>query len=199
MVELLLVLVVIGLLAAIAFPILHGSYERYRLKEQVELVRTELARARLKAVDTGVAYQFLYEPNGEAFVVVPFEFDSDVVPAERGSGGVAESSVSLSSRYPMVSMKLPKGFTFESDPEIQQTQQTTEAFPLSDTILKELPNARELAGVAWSSPIVFRPEGEAEALVFSFIVKDEQKRYMRLSVRAFTGAVSVGPVQQAKR
>lgn len=195
LVELLLVLLVIGIITAIAFPILSDSYQQYQLKEQVEVARTHLVRCRLNAIDTGVAYQFRYDVGGRALLVVPFELDADVM----ADGDTRGSNVSLSSRYPLFAMKLPEGFTFENDPNVQDVPKTNDVVPPPPVIMKELPNQGDLQGANWSSPIVFRPEGEAEAAVFSFIVKDAAKRFVRLTVRPFTGAVYVGNVEQAKR
>lgn len=195
MLELLLVLVVVTLLAAIAFPILAGSYDRYKLSEQVEVARVQLARARLYAVDTGVAYQFRYEPGGQNFIVVPFEVDSDI----QENGEATGEGGAISDRYPLVSMKLPKGYTFEHDPEAAAQQpKSNQVVGVPSMIMDALPDARGLTGTSWSPPIVFRPEGEAEATVFSFIVKDEQKRFIRLTVRPLTGAISVGKVEQGR-
>ena len=71
--ELLFVLTILVILAALALPRVMGMYESHQLQTAVENVRAHLAASRMRAIDTGLVYQFRYEPNGQRFSVTPFE------------------------------------------------------------------------------------------------------------------------------
>jgi len=192
--ELLLVLAVLLLLAGIAAPALITAYDKHLFRQDVEEVRTRLARTRLHAVDTGVLYQFRFEPGGRRYLVVPLEIDSDAAPNATGTSNTS----SLSTRYPMHAGLLREAMSFEL---IEDTDTAPPAMPdippVPEALLQGFPDATELAGVSWSPPIVFRPDGEAEEAAF-FIV-DDDKRSVRFHVRSLTGAVSVGDIQQEKQ
>lgn len=45
----------------------------YRLRQAGQLVQARLAGARVHAIDTGFEYQFLFEPGGQRFLVLPHD------------------------------------------------------------------------------------------------------------------------------
>jgi prepilin-type N-terminal cleavage/methylation domain-containing protein len=167
--ELLLVLGILLILAGIAFPGVMRMYDRHQLQTAVENVRAHLAASRMRAIDTGLVYQFSYEPNGQSFSVTPFE---------------AAEGHSL----PTLEGTLPESFRFESPDDDQISTP-----PLSST---SLPGASTAGGSILNQQmlILFVPDGSATEAALDIV--DEQKRFVRLSVRGLTGAVKVGRVQQ---
>jgi Tfp pilus assembly protein FimT len=95
MFELLLVLGILLAITAIVWPRVHLMYERHRLQSGVENMRAHLAGTRLRAIETGVIYQFVYEPGGQSFEVLPLE----------SSDGTS---------LPTVSGRLPDNMQFEA-------------------------------------------------------------------------------------
>jgi hypothetical protein len=63
--------------------------------------------------------------------------------------------------------------------------------------LRDLPNASALADVSWSAPVVFKTSGAATQT--SFEVRDNDSRYVEVTIRGLTGAASVSSVQQKGR
>ena len=167
--ELLFVLTILVILAALALPRVMGMYESHQLQTAVENVRAHLAASRMRAIDTGLVYQFRYEPNGQRFSVTPFE---------------AAEGHSL----PTLGGTLPESFRFEStDDDListlsqSSTSLTGESLAGSSTLNQQL-------------LILFVPDGSATEATLDVV--DEQNRFVRLSVRGLTGAVTVGGIQQ---
>jgi prepilin-type N-terminal cleavage/methylation domain-containing protein len=167
--ELLFVLTILVILAALALPRVMGMYESHQLQTAVENVRAHLAASRMRAIDTGLVYQFRYEPNGQRFSVTPFE---------------AAEGHSL----PTLEGTLPESFRFEStDDDListlsqSSTSLTGESLAGSSTLNQQL-------------LILFVPDGSATEATLDVV--DEQNRFVRLSVRGLTGAVTVGGIQQ---
>ena len=170
--ELVFVLAILLILAAITLPRVMGMYDRHRLQAAVEDVRAHLAGSRLRAIDTGVVYQFIYEPNGQRYFVLPLEAAAGtLLPALEG--------------------RLPESLRFDSTDVVQ-----IPAMQLSGTSSAGTDQAGTSAdgGSTWSAPILFAPDGSATEAALDVI--DEENRFVRLSIRGLTAAVTVGEVQQ---
>ena len=147
LVELLLVLAILGLIAAAAWPSVLRMQADHDLSAAMEDVRQQLGNARTWAIHSGLTYQFRFEPNGQRFCVIPFEAEQSSAAASNGNvppmimhrsaGAVAKKLTFLS----VNSGGLPPGQK------------------IPNTAFQGLPNAGELAGVGWSGPLVFTPEG----------------------------------------
>jgi prepilin-type N-terminal cleavage/methylation domain-containing protein len=66
--EIILVLAVIALAAAIIVPSVSSAFTVYHLERAAEDLRTRLARTRLQAMEWGVPYAFTYKPNNDQFI-----------------------------------------------------------------------------------------------------------------------------------
>jgi len=179
--ELLLVLTLLLVAAAISWPTVVGLYQRHQLQTAAEQVRVQLSGARVRAIQSGAVYQFRFEPGGQRFLVVPFD-----VAAPSGD---IDSSTDNGGSF---SGTLPEGMRF----------QASEAYPITVAQmgaewLAALPDAQQLQSVGWSSPFLFSPDGSA-ATDSTFDVVDENERFVSLSVRGLTAAVAVGPVLQRR-
>ena len=193
MLEILLVLALLVIFAGIAVVLVTPAYQRHQVESVGEEVRAKLARVRIHAVDNGLRYQFRYKPGERDYLIVPDEIDAD---AE--SGG--DSSTDLSTRYPMFSLKLPAGYRFASNFDLQSTgsQNTEPVFlPIREEILKSFPNANDLSDAPSWSAVLFLPDGSATPATIT--IRDEQKRSITLTVRELTGAVTMGQVKQEAR
>jgi prepilin-type N-terminal cleavage/methylation domain-containing protein len=167
--ELTLVLAILLVLAGLAWPGIQRTYRQHQLQTAVEDVRGHLAACRMKAIDTGLVYQFVYETGGRRYYVLPFEADD-------GSSSAAP---------PSISGELGETLQFE-DPE----GAAADGVPLPAVGR----SAGDLLGAGGlSTPILFSPDGTATDA--SFDVVDDEGQYVRLSVRGLTAAVSVDVVR----
>ena len=71
--EVLLVLVVLTLIAATAWPSLERSFADQRLRDAADLVRAEWSGARAEAMRSGITQQFHYTPQEQTYWVQPCE------------------------------------------------------------------------------------------------------------------------------
>ena len=69
--ELALVLAIIGVMAALVIPPVTGAFKNEKLRKAGELVRNEFAKARIRAMESGVTYEFKYVIGGSNFQVNP--------------------------------------------------------------------------------------------------------------------------------
>jgi prepilin-type N-terminal cleavage/methylation domain-containing protein len=96
--ELVLVLALIVLLAAMAYPSLDAMYADLKVQAAADEVRAAWVTARTQAVNEGRAYRFAVIPNGDRFRVAP-------LAGGAGSSAGADRSV-------VGERTLPKGITF---------------------------------------------------------------------------------------
>jgi prepilin-type N-terminal cleavage/methylation domain-containing protein len=182
--EMLLVLMTILVILAVVYPSLQRQLGQHQLQDATEQVRSKLAGTRVRAIDSSVIYQFLYEPGGRWFLVIPFEQEA-VDPS------AAIQAVPLEYR---ATGRLPEGFEFRpSDPSEPM------GGSLAQEILSTIPGSIELTSVRWSLPILFFPDGTASESAFEVYDNKPRRNYMELSVRSLTGAVSVSRVRQEEQ
>ena len=188
LIELLLAMAVLVVMAGIAWPVMQGQFQRYLLKNEVEKVRAKLAGTRIRAIDSGLIYQFLYEPGGRNFIVVPFEgIETEAEQVDAGEGGLYRIAGSLS-----------ENVMFETPENVAMTsQELPDVGVISGDFLSGLPGSLELSSVSWSQPILFYPDGTAVSAAFNVV--DTKKQFVRISVRELTGAVSVDQIRQETR
>ncbi len=69
--ELIIVLSIIVAILAFAWPSLRGGFAKKSLRYAAKYLRAELAEARIQAIRTGTPWEFLFEPGGNRFLVIP--------------------------------------------------------------------------------------------------------------------------------
>jgi prepilin-type N-terminal cleavage/methylation domain-containing protein len=182
--EMMLVLGVVAVFLGMTLPSVMKIFGQQKLTESAEKVRTAIASARARAIDSGIIYQFCCEPKGSNYVVVPFE--ADHVNSRDASQSGAINLVSRGSG------RLPAGVFFNTAALGMSGVVATGLGPhkLAPAALDGLPNASDLGNVAWAPPILFKPDGSA-TMDAEIIVSDSRSQSVKLHVRAFTGSVSM--------
>jgi hypothetical protein len=190
----LLVLGVIAAFAGMTVPSVLRMHGQRKLTESAERVRAMAASARVRAIESGLVYQFCCETNGNHFVVVPFE--ADHASATGGGTGAQAAPVNMLSRAYGV---LPKGVVFSSTVMgiSGNLVASSGSHKIAMTFLEGLPNASDLANLNWSQPILFNSDGSANADA-QIVVSDSKAQHITLRVRAFTGAVSMERISAGK-
>jgi prepilin-type N-terminal cleavage/methylation domain-containing protein len=183
--EMLVVLGILVTVTALAQPALRGALGDSRLRSAAKLVRVELSKARLRAMQSGIAQQFRYQLGKNRFQIVPAvaveqaelgrtgrktgrddarsaRTDRQAVTAEAGTAGAPEE---------LPSQELPDGICFE--PAVVE------------------PSA-VVAGSeeGWSDPIVFYPNGRTKNAQIR--IKGERNTVVDVSLRGLTGVATAG-------
>jgi prepilin-type N-terminal cleavage/methylation domain-containing protein len=192
--EIMLVLAVLVVIAALTLPALDGPMENHRLRVSGDVVRVQWSHARVKAMETGRTYVFKYQPEQQNFKLEPWYMEddyleSDVVlgfgggPMAGGAGGIqavdASSPDGIATPTTTELGELPEGVTFVGS----ETELDDRSAFLSAT------TAGGEEDLLWSSPIFFYPDGTSSTA--RLLMMNRRSRYVMVSVRGLTGVVLV--------
>ena len=164
--ELMVVLAIIVILAAVAFPTYDAMSGSFRVTEAVDMVRARWAESRAHAMSEGRPYRFSVIPNQGNYRLAPDGPEFWPTGTDDGSALVMEST-------------LPKGVRFRLDEAGQGSNPTLSPSPAGGG-----------DGGAWHPVALFLPDGTAQEdreIVFAAT----GARPVALKLRALTGAVTV--------
>ncbi len=209
--ELMIVLALLALLVAIAWPSLSRPLLRSATQQAARQLATDLARARLNAIDTQRTMVVRYEPGAARYTIVPADTISDTSQANSSQGTFDDELTALdvsdesSTREDLeITAQLPEDVVFQdpadaADDEIpadstlgrllsDERQQTEEVKPLVQDDKDE---------TNWSHPILVYPTGRAENAQFVLLGPDGYR--VTVTLRGLTGAVTIGPLAHELR
>lgn len=178
--ELLLVLAIMTLVIGFTWPSLDRLFAHHQLRQSVDLLSARLAFGRVCALETGLAYQFRYEPGGRRFLLVPFDKEFDVAEGSDEKAGGKH-------RARRVVGMLPAVCRFEGGDSFSD-----KGGAIPDEWLSGLPDAGDYSGALWSGPVLFHPDGTATN--FEVVVRGRRDEQVRLTLRGLTSGVTVAPV-----
>jgi Tfp pilus assembly protein FimT len=170
--ELLLVLVILVLVGATAWPMLDRSLADQRLRDAADLVRGEWSRARAQAMASGVACQFRYTPEDRTYWVEPcdiYEAATEQTPD---------------------TMQLPEEVTFVKSSTTKEGEETTPS--------EKGPTAASADGSPGTADdsavetIVFMPDGTCSSAEVT--LRNEYDRGVVVSINGLTAIAAVGEV-----
>jgi prepilin-type N-terminal cleavage/methylation domain-containing protein len=174
--ELLLVLAILLILAALAFPSLDSMYGSFKVTAAADQVRSAFAQARDRAINDGVAYRFCVVPGKGNFRIAP-----DLDDFWKGNDGAAANADPANPPL-ILDDALPKGVRFTTSKGSADTG--------SDTIVS--PGGVDPS--TWSSPTVFLPDGTARDDM-EYNLSTRGARPIVVHVRGLTGVVSTHTVK----
>lgn len=169
--EMLVVLGLLVMVAALAQPALRSALGDSRLRSAARQVRAELAKTRLRAMQSGTAQRFRYQPGAGRFEVAPANYDAETelttVSNERRTAEVSAEEKLPTPGENVVEQDLPDGVAFECGEESEEIAVDEEG---------------------WSEPIVFYPNGRtADARIR---LRGERNAVVDLSLRGLTGVAT---------
>jgi prepilin-type N-terminal cleavage/methylation domain-containing protein len=185
--ELLIVLAILTTIVALSWPALEQFYTDYRVRQGGHLVQARMAGARVHAIDTGVDYQFRFEPGGQRFLILPNDTQALLSPTGATQTGGATR------RIPKIAGRLPSPKA-HFDPA--STGGSTGQQVPSDW-LSGIKDAGDLNSVNWSAPILFHADGSATNA--QVMIADNKSRFVTVTIRALTGGVSVSNIANGGR
>jgi prepilin-type N-terminal cleavage/methylation domain-containing protein len=173
--ELLLVVALLVLLAAIAWPTLDGLLATFRMREAADMVRACWADARAHAMNEGQAYRFSVLPGKGNFRVAPDSPDywsgNDPTPSDPNNPPLFHDDV------------LPRGVRFS----------TPDTYQSADMGGDSSQPAGSVDPGSWSTIVTFLPDGTANQDV-EIVFTGAGARPLDVKLRGLTGAVSVQPL-----
>ncbi len=183
--EVLLVLGVIATVAALAQPALRSSLGDSRLRSAARQVRAELAKTRLRAMQSGTAQRFRYQVQQNRFEIAPADIDqreeysnAPAVGIDRSDVAATAANAQLAAPVPGLNVlvqELPKGVQFEPVEEMRTAAVDEEG---------------------WSDPIVFYPNGRAADATIR--LRGERDAIVDVSLRGLTGVATASKPRHEK-
>jgi len=185
LIEIMLVLAIMVVLAAVAAPALRGVMQDAALKNAADTVRIHWTKAHVKAMKTGRIQVFRFEQNGSRFTVQPWAAADDEVeaaPAVQGFG-TAEEETASPRLDESSAVTLPEGTQFAAGAAALEGR--------AQSIEKDIKDANKFEA-DWSQPILFYPDGSSsDAWV---IVAGEREVAIRVELRGMTGTTTIGEI-----
>jgi hypothetical protein len=192
--ELLLVLAILAVLVGLSWPQLMSNLKDRSVEGTAEQVRQLLDHARVRAIEEGRTLQVLFEASGRRFVMLP-EDPFDPGEAEFQSATGAQDRPAF--REPFRVYEIAEGCTFYVRQGIEQLHKERQVFvKLEDAWLAHLENGLSARDAVWTTPILYFPDGSATD--GSAIVVDQDRRFIKLSVRGLTGTVFASPLPESE-
>jgi prepilin-type N-terminal cleavage/methylation domain-containing protein len=171
--ELVLVVAVLGIVAAISYPVVTSMYAYEKVKSAADIVRANLAKARSHAMSEGRPYKMAVVHNKGSYRIAPDSpsFWSGSGSGDQGSGGSG----------PLVATeKLPYGIRFS----------TGGAAAAASSSMDDDTSADSEDWESWSSTATFLPDGTATEDT-DITLQVSGSRPVVLKLRAMTGAVTL--------
>jgi Tfp pilus assembly protein FimT len=177
--ELLVVLFILVLIAALAVPTIDYFMPDTKVRAAVDQVRSAWAEAKARAMEEGRPYRFAVVHGSGAYRVAP---DSPEFWGENGPGGKENQD------HLVLEDSLPTGVQFNVAGGTGGPAQTSNDNSSTDPGRASCPPPSSLS--AYSSPIVFLPDGTArEDSKIAFQAKGSRQTTLQLS--GATGGTSV--------
>lgn len=178
--EILLVMAVMVLMAAIAVPILNGTFEGSKLRRAADVVRSDWGRARVQAIRSGTEWAFVYEPGTGRYAIAPY---SPYQPPTIGNSISAEEQGNFDYGEGM----LPIGVRFD------QGQATADTRSIAlDAGGSGGGGADGAGGGSGVQTVLFYPDGTSQQMQLRLV--NDRDWYVQIELRALTGTASVSDV-----
>jgi type II secretory pathway pseudopilin PulG len=176
--EVVLVLALLVILAALAYPSLDGMYADFKLTQAADQLRACWSRARAQAIDEGRSYRFCVLKNKGNFRAAPDSSDF-----WSGSGSPAPSN-DPNDQPLVIDEALPKGIRFSTPENYSANSQD----PGGDS---SMPPGKVDSG-SWTNLFTFLPNGTASDDV-DIVLDLPRARPVLVRLRGLTGSVIQKP------
>lgn len=189
LIEVLLVLAVLVMLAAMTWPAMDRPMADQRLRKAADKVRTAWARARIGAMSTGQTFLFR----------CTFDSDEYTVESQVGPESVAFITSSTEGRFNETASDSTEPLSTKTRklPEDVRFVDGQVAFDTRATILTSAASqtSTDSAGPCLD-PILFFPDGTTSTA--TLILENKYQRRIELSLRGLTGVITVGDTYPAE-
>ncbi len=178
LIEVILVLAMLVVIAAVSMPYLSGSFSRAHLSGASDILRDALSRGRLTAMQTGEVQALRFEPKGARFQLV--SLDKLSLP-ENSEPPLDDEEIEYSVHDILrpAPARLPDNVIFAAADVASSNQMAA------------------LVGATgndnWSTPILFNPDGTTSDA--SILLQNDQGQTIRVTLRGLTGLVSSSDVE----
>lgn len=194
MMEMMIVVTVLAGMASMTWPMLNSPLSKIRLQSAAQEVSSQLAKARLKAMQSGVPQVFRIQMNTGKFQVSAASDDDSNTGESKPSAAEREAmetaSVSDAERSPLSEesdtsvdeKELPEGICFEC--------------PVSEEDKEEEPAEVAQNDEGWTDLAVFYPNGDTTNATVS--LRGEAHLHLNVKLSGLTGATKIGEAHRTE-
>ncbi len=180
--ELLLVLAVLTLVGAVAWPSLDRSFADQRLRNAADMVRAQWTQAQVRAVASGTVQYFQSETGGRRYWLESAD-DADAAGSTSSAG-----SPSLSAGVPGDALRLPDDVTFDTvTVEASASCDVFEAFDQS-----MVADSASLGDDTSGATVAFYPDGACSSV--RLVLRNSYDQCIAVSLQGVTGLATVSDV-----
>lgn len=189
LIEVLLVLTLLVVLAAMTWPAMDRPMADQRLRKGADRVRTSWAKARVDAMTSGQTYVFRCTLDSDEYTIESQDGPESVSSMTSSTmGEFDETATDLTEPVSKRSRKLPQDVRFV-DGEV--------AFDTRATILEESLEATDAdRSDTCLETILFFPDGTTSTA--TLVLENKYQRRVELSLRGLTGVITVGDTYVAE-
>jgi type II secretory pathway pseudopilin PulG len=180
-VEVLVVLAVLVLIAAVAWPAIQKPLVRRQVQTAADTVRSKLFHARIGAMRSSHVYTFQYQPGSGSYRFSPQDQTSAGQQADDAAQPASDPLLADGEHLPSEDCNLPDGVRFLAD----DTPDPDAAEPTSTTVAQSGDG-----GNGWSDPVFFYPDGTTSDA--RLVVASGRGYAIHIRLRGVTGNVILG-------
>lgn len=178
--ELLLVLVLLCVIFALAWPAIEGSFEDSRLRSAADQVRAAWSEAKVDAMQSGMPHLFRYDLNSCGYAVTRWDWNAT---ADRSEVGETPQTTQPEAKDD----ELPENIVFAAvEIATDQRSSITAATAIEQGVLD----------ASAATPIVFYPDGTTTDA--ALLLKNKRGLMIRVTLRGLTGVTRVSQTLTAK-
>ncbi len=181
--EVMLVLGLLVIVAALAYPSVTGPLDNNRLRHSADQIRATWARARTKAMESGRTYVFRCQPTTGSYEIEPWINNDDLLESDLVTqGGVAVGASAQEATAVSLGPKvesLPENITFMASEIVAE---------MRSQLLAATADSATEADQTWSAPIFFYPDGTSSTA--RLVLMNQHERYVMITIRGLTGVVT---------
>jgi hypothetical protein len=180
---------VMVLIASLASPALLGMMETQKLRKSADVLRSEFARTRLRAMKSGRIQMFRYQMNASGYIAQPWYAENDALESndtQQEFGRILQSS-QQDVLFDDTPTELPEGVKFIGGQTLSDNRSAA-----IDEVLA-MGQAREQV---WAPPILFYPDGStSDALV---MLTNKKNQVVEITLRGITGMSQASDITRAE-
>jgi prepilin-type N-terminal cleavage/methylation domain-containing protein len=191
LVELLLVLALIVVIAAMAAPAFHGPIEDFRLLKSADLVRARWAKARNEAMRSGRTMMFRYQAQTGIFEIAPFQSEEDYLESSQlfSSGLGATPAISAAPTANAVAAISMGGYPKTEELAENVTFAALAAVASSRDLPIQQAMQGQFAASQYSPPILFYADGTSTTTRVT--LANKRQRFVIIQLRGLSGVAEV--------
>lgn len=199
--EMLMVQGLLVMMVAASWPMLRSPLGKNQLTDAARQVRVELVKARHKAIETGVAQQFRFQPGAKTFEVTPVIAKKPEVSARNRTPISKDNSIlamndSETDTPAAVHRELPDGVLFCEAAESATEEEQAGSTSISADRGNRRENAFANEDEEWSAPILFQPNGRTSDAKIR--LKGKRNFEIEVALRGMTGIPTIGEAHRVE-